>query len=347
MLMIHGQEADTLMKGKEMGNLSVATMTVEENKDNVFPEPSREFVNTSYVQELTDRALAYLAVGYPVHFAGPAGTGKTTLAFHVAAQLGQPVILIHGDDEFGSSDLVGRHSGYRKQRLIDNFIHSVLKTEESMNLTWMDNRLTTACKEGFTLIYDEFTRSRPEANNALLSILEEKILNLPSLSRNGEGYLEVHPRFRAIFTSNPEEYAGVHKTQDALMDRFITICLGHFDRETEIRIAQAKSGLTRDDAATVVDVVREIRGYGVNNHRPTVRASIAIAKILAHKGARARLDDAVFLWTCRDVLNLDTAKVTRDGQSLMGQKVEEAIYTVCASRAPDGPGLQTGKGAAR
>ena len=310
----------------------VAAVQIESRDDNVTPEPSAEFVETPYVEDLTQRALAYLEVGYPVHFAGPAGTGKTTLAFHVAAQFGRPVTLIHGDDEFGSSDLVGRHSGYRKQRLIDNFIHSVLKTEESMNLTWMDNRLTTACKDGYTLIYDEFTRSRPEANNALLSILEEKILNLPKMSRHGQGYLEVHPQFRAIFTSNPEEYAGVHKTQDALMDRLITVNLGHFDRETEIQIAMTKSGIPREDAGTIVDVVREMRGLGVNNHRPTIRACIAIARILVHRRAQARLGDPVFQWACRDVLNTDTAKVTRGGHSLMGEKVDEVLQAVLGPR---------------
>ena len=320
------------MSSKHRQRAMVAVVKVESRDDQVVPEASQEFVETPYVQNLTRRALAYLQVGYPVHFAGPAGTGKTTLAFHVAAQRRRPVVLIHGDDEFGSSDLVGRHSGYRKQKLIDNFIHSVLKTEESMNLTWMDNRLTLACKEGYTLIYDEFTRSRPEANNALLSILEEKIINLPKISQGGEGYLEVHPEFRAIFTSNPEEYAGVHKTQDALMDRLITVNLGHFDRETETQIAMAKSGLPRQDAENIVDLVREMRTFGVNNHRPTIRACIAIAKILAHQGARARISDPVFLWACRDVLNTDTAKVTRGGQSLMGEKVEEAIQTVLGSR---------------
>jgi nitric oxide reductase NorQ protein len=303
---------------------------VERRDDKVMPEASLEFVSTSYIQDLTERALAYLEVGYPVHFAGPAGTGKTTLAFHVAAQLGRPVILIHGDDEFGSSDLVGRHAGYRKQKLIDNFIHSVLKTEESMNVLWMDNRLTTACKQGYTLIYDEFTRSRPEANNALLSILEEKILNLPQMGRGGDGYVEVHPDFRAIFTSNPEEYAGVHKTQDALLDRLITVNLGHFDRETEIQVSMARAGIPREDAEVIVDVVRELRGVGVNNHRPTVRGCIAIARILAHRDARAHLQDPVFHWACHDVLNTDTAKVTRSGESLMSTRVEEAIATVCS-----------------
>ena len=222
--------------------VSKETVRVRMPNDQILPEQSEGFVDTPEVQEVTERALMYLQVGYPVHLAGPAGTGKTTLAFHVAAQLGRPLVLINGDDEFGSSDLLGRDSGYRKMLLVDNFIHSVLKQEETMQTTWVDNRLTTACANGYTLIYDEFTRSRPEANNALLSVLEEKILNLPKLRRRGEGYMQVHSDFKAIFTSNPEEYAGVHKTQDALMDRLITISLGHFDRETEIEIAISKGG---------------------------------------------------------------------------------------------------------
>ncbi len=300
--------------------------------DNVWPEASETFVVTPQVQELADRALMYLQAGYPVHFSGPAGTGKTTLALHVASRLGRPVTLIHGDDEFGSSDLVGSDHGYRRSKLVDNFIHSVLKTEEEMKTLWMDNRLTTACRNGDTLIYDEFTRSRPEANNALLSVLGERILNLPKLRRNGEGYLEVHPQFRAIFTSNPEEYAGVHKTQDALMDRLITISVGHFDRATEIAVTVARSGIADRDAEVIVDIVRELRAVGVINHRPTIRACIAIGRILAHRQASARWDDPVFRATCQDVLNTDTAKVTRGGESLMPQKVDEIVRRICAPR---------------
>ena len=312
---------------------SVDDVVPEAAPDSVFlPEASDGFVSSPYVEDLTQRALSYLEIGYPLHLAGFAGTGKTTIAFHIAAKLGRPVILIHGDDEFVSSDLTGKDVGYKKSKFIDNYIHSVLKSEENMRVLWMENRLTTACRDGYTLIYDEFNRSRAEANNVLLSVLEEKMLSLPSLGKVQGGYIEVHPEFRAIFTSNPEEYAGVHKAPDALMDRLITLDLGHYYRETEIRIAVARSGIARADGEIVVDLVRELRGVGVNNHRPTIRACIAIASVLARKGARARIDDTVFQWVCHDVLNVDTAKVTRGGESQMSRKIDEAMRKVCRTR---------------
>jgi gas vesicle protein GvpN len=329
------------------GVATEAIVRMQPGDDNVWPEAGEGFVLTPAVEALAHRALTYLQVGYPVHFSGPAGTGKTTLALHVASKLGRPVTLIHGDDEFGSSDLVGGNHGYRKSRLVDNYIRSVLKTEEEMKTLWVDNRLTTACKRGDTLVYDEFTRSRPEANNPLLSILGERILNLPKVRRSGEGYIEVHPQFRAVFTSNPEEYAGVHKTQDALTDRLITIQLGSYDRETEIQITMAKSGVPRPDAETIVDIVRELRDVGVNNHRPTIRASIAIGRILAHGEGRAGEDDPLFRWVCQDVLNTDTAKVTRGGESLMPHKVDEAIRKICGPRPSHPAPHVVGAGARR
>lgn len=301
-----------------------------------IPEASPGFVSSPPVDELTQRALTYLEIGYPVHLAGFAGTGKTTIAFHIAAKLGRPVILIHGNDEFASSDLIGKDVGYRKQKLIDNYVHNVLRAEEDMRVPWMENRLTTACRDGYTLIYDEFNRSRPEANNILLSVLEEKMLSLPALGKRQGGYIEVHPEFRAIFTSNPAEYAGTHKTPDALMDRLITLNLGHYDRDTEVRIAMARSGIAKADAETIVDIVRELRTVGVNNYRPTIRASIAIASILARRGARARVDDDSFRWACHDVLNIETTKVRRGGESLMPRHIDAAMRKVCErpSRRP-------------
>lgn len=186
------------------------------------------------------------------------------------------------------------------RRVVDNFVHSVMKTEESVRPQWVDQRLTTACRNGYTLIYDEFSRSRPEANNVLLGILEEKILSLPE-ERYGESYMQVHPEFRAIFTSNPEEYAGTHKTQDALLDRMITIKLLHYDKNAEVAITAAKSGLRKEEAEGLVDIIRELRKTH-DDTWPSIRACIMIARLVLRRGGKIKAGDPVFLETCFDVL---------------------------------------------
>lgn len=260
---------------------------------------SAGFVQTDGVEKIASRASVYIEAGYPVHLAGPAGTGKTTLAFHIAASRGRPVSLLHGNEAFNGTDLVGRDAGYKKSTTVDNFIHSVLKTEESVSVNWIDNRLTTACEKGHTLVYDEFNRTRAEANNILLSVLEEGLLPVP---RAGGGYIRVHPEFRMILTSNPSEYAGVHRAQDALLDRLITIRCEHYDAETETRIVAAASGLDAESAAGIVMLVRALRGDHGTADQPTVRGAIALGRVCA--ASRTPIDhaDPVFAAMAFDVL---------------------------------------------
>ncbi|WP_129674947.1 gas vesicle protein GvpN [Candidatus Chloroploca sp. Khr17] len=281
--------------------MSTATNTGNRTKAFISLQSSVDFVVTSTTSQVMDRASAYLSAGFPVHLRGPAGTGKTTLALHIAAQFQRPVMLIVGDEQFTSSDLVGEQNGYRYRRVVDRYIHSVVKYEEDAVQQWVDNRLTTACREGFTLVYDEFTRSRPEANNVLLAVLEERLLVLPT-STGRNSYLKVHPEFRAIFTSNPQEYAGVHELPDALSDRLITIDLDYYDRETEVTITQSNSGLPLDEAARVVDLVREFRSSGEYDQAPTLRACIMIARVTALQGLLPSGGDPRFAQICLDIL---------------------------------------------
>jgi gas vesicle protein GvpN len=285
------------------------------------PRPLSHFVETKEVKKIIERALAYINAGFPVHFRGTSGTGKTTLAMHLASKLGRPVMMIHGDDEFSSSDLIGGEYGYRMRKVVDNFIHSVLKTEEDMQRRWVDNRLTVACKYGFTLIYDEFTRSRPEANNTLLSVLQEKMLDLPNV-RGEENYLKVDSNFTAIFTSNPEEYAGVYRTQDALRDRMITIDLDHFDKETEIAIIQAKSGLSKKESAKIIDIVRAFRESGKCEYMPSIRSAIMLAKTLKVRKGAVSNNNPVFRETVLDIL---ASAASRIGSKTHQNKVRQTL----------------------
>lgn len=299
---------------------------VDEMTTVLEPAPMPDFVETKYIKVITNRALGYIKAGFPVHFRGTSGTGKTTLAMHIASKIKRPVVMIHGDEGFTTSDLVGGEYGYRVRKVVDRFISRVLRTEEDMVKYWVDNRLTVACKYGFTLIYDEFTRSRPEANNILLSILQENIMDFPS-SRDGDGgYLKVDPAFTAIFTSNPEEYAGVHRSQDALRDRMITMDLDFFDYETEVAITQAKSKISKRNAEIIVNIVRGLRESGKSEFAPTIRGCIMIAKALKVQGLRPASANGAFTLICQDILASETSRVgSKTNQKRVKEIVKELV----------------------
>ena len=276
------------------------------------------FVNTPAIEQLTVRALRYLQSGFSLHLRGPAGTGKTTLAMHLADLLNRPIVLIFGDDDLKSSDLIGNQLGYTRKKVVDNFIHSVVKVEDELKQNWIDSRLTLACKEGFTLVYDEFNRSRPEVNNILLSALEEKLLVLPPNGTRSE-YIRVNPHFRAIFTSNPEEYCGVYGTQDALLDRLITIDMPEPDEDTQQEILIQKIGIEQEDAKRIVRLVK--RYLEVSTHKTTVqpvsngksrrppvdtssglRPGLIIAKVCHEHAIPISAESTDFIEVCADVL---------------------------------------------
>jgi gas vesicle protein GvpN len=305
----------------------------------ISASPSPGFVETPAVKKIINRALGYLEGGFAVHFSGPTGTGKTTLAMHLANSLGRPVMLMYGDEEFRTSDLVGDNLGYRKRKLIDNFIHSVLKTEEDMMQRWVNNRLTEAVKQGFTLIYDEFNRSRPEANNALLSVLEEGILTLPTSEEEG-GYIKAHPDFRAIFTSNPEEYAGVHKTQDALLDRMVTIHVDYFDRPTETKIIQQRTGVPAADAERITALIRGFRQTNGIRKVTTIRPGIVIGTMLKQTGMAADYRNPVFREICLDALTV--IRATQAELNLARQTIAKLIDEHCRDK-PAGTGTAVAK----
>lgn len=289
------------------------------------------FITTPYIKELATKAIKYLKAGEPIHLQGPTGTGKTTLAMHVAAFFEMPVTIIHGNDEYTPSDLVGSQGGYRRVQIVDNFIHTVRKTVDDYQKRWVDNQLTVACRNGFILIYDEFTRSRPETNNILLSILEERMLDI-SNSYGTERYLKVHPDFKAIFTSNPEEYAGVHKIQDALLDRMVTINMGYMDAETEREIVRAKANISYEDSDKIVNLIRELRKMDTCLSTPSLRAGIMIGRIIRENGSHAAKEDAFFRKIVYDVLasKISTREKPRINETLIkGKVINELIDKYC------------------
>ena len=247
------------------------------------PESSH-FISTPEVVEMESRLSLWLKAGYPVHLIGPTGCGKTSLAIHVAKVLGRPVVWINGDESITTSDLIGGYSQMENESVRDNYIHNVFKTKDTVKIEWVDNPLSLACKYGYTLIYNEFSRTKPASNNVLLSVFEEGILELPT--KFGEDrYIKVHPDFKAILTSNSIEYAGIHRPQDALLDRMVGIYTDYYGFETEVGIVMEHTCIARTDAERIVQVVRSIREKLPDAQKPGTRACIMIAKgMQTHSG---------------------------------------------------------------
>ena len=262
--------------------------------------PRSDLFEDDNLRSLEQRAMTYLRAGIPVHLRGPAGTGKSTMALQVATRLGRPVALMSGDHGVSSSDLIGKEGGVRTRRVVDRFIHNVQKQETETSAIWLDSTLTTAILNGYTLFYDEFTRSPPEANNALLMALEERRLIIPARSGD-EQYIEAHPEFRAIFTSNPDDYAGVKTPQDALIDRMITLEMGEQDRLTEAGIVSVRTGLDLQTASPIVDIVRAIR-EDTGHQCASVRSAIMIGTVVSAEGLEPSADDPAFVQLCVDAL---------------------------------------------
>ena len=148
------------------------------------------------------------------------------------------------------------------------------------------------------------------------------MLDLPAAREGDESYLRVHPDFTAIFTSNPEEYAGVYRSQDALRDRMITMDLNHFNRETEIGIVETKTGLSPAESAKIVELIRGLRESGKCEYAPTIRGPMMIGKTLQVRGANVSKDNAIFRETALEILSSETSRV---GSKTHQKKVKDVI----------------------
>lgn len=287
---------------------------------------TKGLIQDAETKDLLSRSLQYLKAGYPIHFTGPTGSGKTSLALALAKKRKKPVMLIHGNHELNNSDLIGDFTGYSSRKYVDNYIRSVYKKDESVTETWRDGRLLEAVKNGYTLIYDEFTRSQATTNNIFLSILEENILPLYG-SKMTEPFVRVHPDFSVIFTSNPAEYAGVFQTQDALLDRLITMYVDYKDSDREATIVSEKENIEKNEAKAITTLVAELREECKEDTGPSLRASLMIARLAAEEEISIDGKDPAFQRLCTDVLGHQVSRCLEADKPL--KEAEELILKAC------------------
>lgn len=294
---------------------------------------TQDFVVTSELDALAQRALRYLDARIPVHFRGRAGCGKTALGLYLAHALGRSVYFLSGDAMRTTESLVGQETGVKTRQVVDRYVHSVRKVEHETSVNWRADVLTQAALGGGTLVYDEFTRSPAQANNALLSVLEEGVLMLPAAAGQGN-FAPVHEDFRVIFTSNSLEYAGVQAPQDALIDRMITFDLDDLSAETETAIVAHRTGIAAAHTGPIVALVRDFRRSGAFVQVPTMRASLMIAQIVQSSGLEVSAENGAFCDLVLDVLLSKGADAAKPEPKM---RLRSALLKLIAAHCPHAP----------
>lgn len=244
----------------------------------------QQFVKTAALEQIMQRALRYLRSGYSVHLEGPTGIGKTTLAMHLADCRKRQMLLVVGGHDLTISNQP-------------------------------DSWLRLACCEGWTLIYDEFNRSRPEINTVLQSALEERMLVLTNES--GSDYVPVHPEFRVIFTSNSEEYCGTYGTQNALFDRLITIRLPEPNVLAQQKLLMELVGISHESATLVVGIVQQFFRQVLPEGQSSLRPQLMIAQVCKREGIGFSAEDADFRQVCRDILLSRASQSATDANEVL------------------------------
>ncbi|MEM9707965.1 MAG: AAA family ATPase [Pseudomonadota bacterium] len=259
------------------------------------------FFENAELCDLIKRATEYMRAGVCVHFSGSAGIGKSSLAFRVAENLGRPISLMSGNEWLTAQDFIGREAGSTTSTVVDHYIQSVRRTEKRVTKDWRASVLAASMAQGHTLIYDEFTRATPEANATLLSVLEEGIL-VSADQADAPPYLEAHPEFRVILTSNAKDYLGVNPAPDALLDRVLTMPMAEPSVETLAGIASLRTGADLPLSMRIVEIVSKLRHNAQNEKVSTLRTAMLIARIAAARAGSDPLSDASLSGIAADVL---------------------------------------------
>jgi len=265
---------------------------------------------TPTTKALLSRAADYVRAGVTLNLAGSAGLGKTTLALRIAEDIGRPVAFMSGNQWLTTKDFVGREVGQTERTVIDKYVQSVRRTETESRSDWKSAILAISMQRGYTLVYDEFTRASPEANSALLSVLEEGVLVATDRAAD-RSYISAHEDFRIILTSNPHDYAGVNGAPDAVMDRVVTLTLEPPSADALAGIVVKRTGIDSHTAGLIATMVETAHHSSKAGDSSKLRSAVLIGRVAAHKVRTGRLKHDMLIEMAVDILTGRGIKTTK------------------------------------
>ncbi|HET7489125.1 MAG TPA: AAA family ATPase [Acidimicrobiales bacterium] len=207
----------------------------------------RRLVEVAVTTLATDRGL--LLLGVP-------GTAKTWVSEHLAAAIsGDSTLLVQGT------------SGTAEEAIRYGWNYARLLAEGPSMAALVPSPVMRAMEEGRIARLEELTRIPSDVQDALITILSEKVLPIPELGRE----VQARKGFNVIATANDRD-KGVNDLSSALRRRFNTVVLPlPADLEEEVEIVRRRvdemgralelppSTPALDEIRRVVTVFRELR----------------------------------------------------------------------------------------
>ncbi|MCB0583919.1 MAG: AAA family ATPase, partial [Phaeodactylibacter sp.] len=200
---------------------------------------SRRLIEVAVATLATDRAL--LLTGIP-------GTAKTWVSEHLAAAIsGTSRLLVQGTA--GLSEEALRY-GWNYARLI---------AEGPSEKALVPSPVMLAMQEGKIARVEELTRIPSDVQDALITVLSEKILPIPELNTD----VQARQGFSIIATANDRD-KGVNELSSALRRRFNTVVMplpASLEEEVTIvknRVAQIGISLELPPKAAPIEEIRRL-----------------------------------------------------------------------------------------
>jgi MoxR-like ATPase len=232
----------------------------------------RRIVEVAIATLTTDRAL--LLLGVP-------GTAKTWVSEHLAAAIsGRSTLLVQGT------------SGTDESAIRYGWDYAQLLSKGPTRDALVPSPVLRAMELGAIVRVEELTRIPSDVQDALITVLSEKVLPIPEL----DGEVQARKGFNVIATANDRD-KGVNDLSAALKRRFNTVVLplpDDAEQEVEIvrtRVAALGAALelpaelqSLDEIRRVVTIFRELRSGVTTDGRTKLKspsATLSTAEVIS------------------------------------------------------------------